>query len=156
MRAPKYKSVTCLIGEGKRLVIVIDDIERSFDGERIFRTLQLAHFAKCIDNVQVVFLCDKDVVLKARPSHFGNPSQDATEYIEKFVEREVVVPSPRPPELRQLFFKLMSSQNQLPGFDFSEDDLSDEILSAIATPRGVIRLFNEYAAFRVNTEGDIE
>jgi len=155
---PETQIGNLLKREGKRLVLVIDDVERSFNAERIFRTLQLAHFAKGIDNVQVVFLCDKDVVLKARPQHFGGLSQDSAEYLEKFVEREVVVPSPRPQELRQLFSGLMDvqQQHQRPGFDFSESDLPDGMLSAVATPRGVIRLFNEFAAFRINAERNEE
>lgn len=150
---PEVQVQELLTRERKRLVIVIDDVERSFDAERIFRTLQLAHYAKNIKNVQVVFLCDKDVVLKARPAHFGDPAQDATEYLEKFVEREVSVPSPRPPELRQHFATLMEAHRDKPGFDFSEDDLPEDMLNAIGTPRGIIRLFNEFAAFRVNLEG---
>lgn len=150
---PEAQIENLLTRERKRLVIVIDDVERSFYAERIFRTLQLAHYAKNIKNVQVVFLCDKDVVLKARPAHFGDPAQDATEYLEKFVEREVSVPSPRPPELRQHFTALMEAHRDKPGFDFSEHDLPEDMLNAIGTPRGIIRLFNEFAAFRVNLEG---
>jgi len=154
---PEVAIQELLTRERKRLVIVIDDVERSFDAERIFRTLQLAHYAKNIKNVQVVFLCDKDVILKARPAHFGDPAQDATEYLEKFVEREVAVPSPRPPELRQHFTTLMEAHRDKSGFDFSEDDLPEDMLNAIGTPRGIIRLFNEFAAFRVNLEeGDNE
>jgi hypothetical protein len=150
---PEVQIPELLTRERKRLVIVIDDVERSFDAERIFRTLQLAHYAKNIKNVQVVFLCDKDVVLKARPAHFGDPSQDATEYLEKFIGREVSVPSPRPPELRQHFTALMEVHRDMPGFDFNEDDLPEDMLNALGTPRGIIRLFNEFAAFRVNLEG---
>lgn len=149
---PEMQIGNLLKREGKRLVVVIDDVERSFSAERIFRALQLAHFAKGIENVQVVFVCDKDVVLKARPPHFGNPAQDATEYLEKFVEREVVVPGPRPPELRQLFSNLMQRQQGRQGFDFTESDLPDDMLDAIATPRAIIRLYNEFAAFRVNVD----
>jgi len=150
--SPEVQIGNLLKREGKRLVVVIDDVERSFSAERIFRALQLAHFAKGIENVQVVFVCDKDVVLKARPSHFGDPAQDATEYLEKFVEREVVVPGPRPPELRQLFSNLMQTQQGRQGFDFTENDLPDDMLDAVATPRAIIRLYNEFAAFRVNVD----
>ncbi len=150
---PEAQIQELLTRERKRLVIAIDDVERSFDAERIFRTLQLAHYAKNMKNVQVVFLCDKDVVLRARPDHFGDPTQDATEYLEKFVEREVSVPSPQPPELRRHFAALMEAHRDKPGFDFSDDDLPEEMLTAIGTPRGIIRLFNEFAAFRVNLEG---
>jgi hypothetical protein len=149
---PEMQIGNLLKREGKRLVVVIDDVERSFSAERIFRALQLAHFAKGIENVQVVFVCDKDVVLKARPPHFGDPAQDATEYLEKFVEREVVVPGPRPPELRQLFSNLMQRQQGRQGFDFTENDLPDDMLDAVATPRAIIRLYNEFAAFRVNVD----
>lgn len=151
---PEEQVQELLARERKRLVIVIDDVERSFDAERIFRTLQLAHYAKSIKNVQVVFLCDKDVVLKARPAHFGTPAQDATEYLEKFVEREVAIPSPRSLELRQHFAALMEMHRDKPGFDFTNDDLPEDMLDAIGTPRGIIRLFNEFAAFRANLEGD--
>lgn len=150
---PETQIEELLDRERKRLVVVIDDVERSFDAERIFRTLQLAHYAKNIQNVQVVFLCDKDVVLKARPAHFTDASQDATEYLEKFVEREVTVPSPRPSELHQHFATLMKAHQDKPGFDFSEEDLPEGMLEAIGTPRAIIRLFNEFAAFRVNLEG---
>jgi predicted KAP-like P-loop ATPase len=136
--------------EGRRLVIVIDDVERSFNPEQIFRTLQLAHFAKNIDNVQVVFLYEKDVVLKACPAHLVGASQ--TEYLEKFVEVEVFVPSPRPSELRQLFTSFMGIHRNREGFDFTESDLSDEMLYAVNTPRLVKLLANEFVAFRFNLE----
>ncbi len=142
-----------LTRECKRLVIVIDDVERSSNTERMFRTLQLAHYAKKINNVQVVFLWDKDVVLNARPAHFQVTPQGATEYLEKFMGREVTVPSPRTSELRQHFTVLMEAHKDKPGFDFSEGDLPEDMLSAIGTPRGIINLFNEFATFRVNLEG---
>lgn len=147
---PENQIKDLLDQEGRRLVIVIDDVERSFNPEQIFRTLQLAHFAKNIHNVQVVFLYEKDVVLKACPAHLVGSSQ--TEYLEKFVEVEVFVPSPRPAELRQLFTSFMSIHRNRAGFDFTEDDLPDEMLYAVNTPRLVKLLANEFVAFRLNLE----
>jgi len=149
--APEVQIEKLLKREGKRLVIVIDDVERSFNAERIFRTLQLAHFAQGIDGVQVVFLFDKDAVLAARPKHFSNQLLGTTEYLEKFVGLEIVVPSPRPAELRQLFSRLVSSRMSSQGFDdFTEKDLSDEMLAAIGTPRATIGLFGELENFQGN------
>lgn len=141
--------------EGRRLVVMIDDVERSFDQERIFRTLQLAHFAKSIDNVQIIFLCDKDVIMKARPPHFSSQRKDATEYLEKFIEREVTVPTPRNSELRELFALLMESHSDV-HLNFENDDLPNEMLDAVGTPRGIIRLYNELATFRINLDGGNE
>lgn len=152
LKMPEIQIRDLLEQEHKRLVVVIDDVERSYDAERIFRTLQLSLFTKNIKNAQVIFLCDKEVVLSARPQHFNNLSQDATEYLEKFVEREVVVPNPRPSELRQMFRSLMESPPNHTSFEFDDDDLTDDMLSAIGTPRGVIRIYNEFAAFRLNQE----
>lgn len=149
---PENQIEALLAREGKRLVIVIDDVERSFNPEQIFRTLQLAHFAKNINNVQVVFLYEKDIVLHACPKHHASTPQAAAEYLEKFVEVEVFVPSPRPSELRQLFSSFMGIHRNRVGYDFTEDDLPDEMLFAINTPRRVKLLANEFVAFRVNLE----
>ncbi len=150
VEGPESQINDLLNREGKRLVIVIDDVERSFDPERIFRTLQIANFAKTIENLQVIFLCEKDVILNARPAHFGG-IRDITDYLEKFIEREVNVPTPRPQELRQHFGQLVD-RHPIIQSNFDTTDLSDELLSALGTPRSVLRLFNEYAAFYANQE----
>ena len=155
-KSPEVQIKSLLKSESKRLIVLIDDVERSFDAERIFRTLQLSLITKNITNVQVIFLFDKEVVLSARPTHFSEISQSASEYLEKFVEREVFIPSPRPTELRQLLGSLMDRQHDDIVFDIDDNDISNEMLNTIATPRGVIRLFNEFAAFRVNSAGGDE
>lgn len=153
VESPDVQIQKLLERERKRLVIVVDDVERSYSEEAIFRTLQLAHYVKNKKNIQVVFLYDKEIVLKAIPEHLRGLSHDGTEYLEKFVEREVVVPSPQPSELRKHFTALMEVYRDEPGFDFSDDDLPEDMLNAVGTPRGIIRLFNEFAAFRVNLDG---
>jgi hypothetical protein len=144
---PEIQIREVLEREGRRLIIVIDDVERSFSSERIFRTLQLAHFSKNIPNVQVIFLCEKSVLQKAKPAHFE------ANYLEKFVEKEIFIPNPRPAELREHFQNLA---NTIGENSFNEGDLSDDMLRAVGTPRGVLRLFNEYALFRVNIERNEE
>jgi hypothetical protein len=151
-KSPEMQIKELLADERRRLVIVIDDVERSFSPEQIFRTLQLSHFAKGIDNVQVVFLYEKDIILKACPEHHAGSLQTAAEYLEKFVQVEVFVPSPRPSELRQLFFSFMGIHIDRLGFNFTEDDLSDEMLQAINTPRRVKLLATEFVTFRMNLE----
>jgi predicted KAP-like P-loop ATPase len=153
-KGPEEQIPEVLERECRRLVVVIDDVERSYKTEHIFRTLQLALIAKNIENVQVVFLYEKERIIKAGPDHLADSSGTGSTYLEKFIEREVFVPTPRPSELRQLFLAYMGAYQGSLGLNFDEEDLPDYMLNAIATPRSVIRLFNEFAAFRINTEGE--
>jgi hypothetical protein len=149
---PEQQIGNLLKNEGKRLVVVIDNVERSYDPERIFRTLQLVHFAQGISDVQVVLLCELETIFRARPKHFGDNSKDASEYLEKFAGKIVTVPSPRPAELRGYLTDLLNKHSAT--FDVDENTLPNEMLDTIKTPRGMIRIFNEVIGFRANVEED--
>lgn len=128
--------------EGRRLIVVLDDIERQYDAERTYRALQLVHHAKTMgkNNVQVLCIFEKATLLRAAPLHV--PSSE--EYLEKFSEIEISISPPNETSLRTHLEELIndpSHSKHLPSdFDLN---LSPASVRDIKSHRGVVRAFNE-------------
>lgn len=141
--------------EGKRLVIVLDDIERQYDSERAFRALQLVHHAKTMgeSNVQVLCIFERDALLNAVPPHV--PS--GQEYLEKFSEIEISLPPPTYTSLKMQLDQLIDSEayGKLLPKDFSLE-INNAIVKDIKSHRGVIRAFNELLLEFYNTKRRIQ
>jgi hypothetical protein len=141
-----------LAREGKRLVIVMDDIERQYGRARTYRALQLVHHAKTMgdDNVQVVSIFEKDTLLRAAPLHMISPQ----EYLEKFSEIEINISPSSESSLKGHLNGLLSDPTYAPRLprDFNLE-LSPVSIRDLKSHRGVIRAFNELILEFTRTEG---
>lgn len=130
-----------LAREGKRMVVVMDDIERQYERERTYRALQLVHHAKAISSrLQVISIFEKETLLRAAPLHVK--SREA--YLEKFSEIEINIPNAEVSWLRSQLEELMNSpdyESYLP--EDVELDISPATMKDVGSHRGVIRAFNE-------------
>ena len=130
-----------LTREGKRMVVVMDDIERQYERERTYRALQLVHHAKAISSrLQVINIFEKETLLRAAPLHVK--SREA--YLEKFSEIEINIPNAEISWLRSQLEELMSNpdySSYLP--EDVELNISPAIMKDVSSHRGVIRAFNE-------------
>lgn len=128
--------------EGKRLIIVLDDVERQYDKERTYRALQLVHHAKTMgkDNVQVLCVFEKSTLLNAAPDHMSSRE----EYLEKFSEIEINVAPPEEFALRAHLEELLDDPKYAMYFPGDFDmKLSAASIRDIKSHRGIIRAFNE-------------
>lgn len=128
--------------EGRRLVVVLDDVERQYDRERTYRSLQLVHHAKYMgsENLQIVSIYEKAALLNAAPDHV--PSKE--EFLEKFSEIEINVPPPDESSLRPHLESLLKNENiqaNLPS-DFKLN-LDERSVRNIKSHRGIVRAFNQ-------------
>ncbi len=79
----------------KRLLVVIDDIERLYEDAHITRTLQLAQYMKGdIKNSAILFLTDIQQIEAAIPKRLNGPS-----YLQKFFDTTVVISPPSRAEM---------------------------------------------------------
>lgn len=127
--------------ENRRLIVVVDDIERHYSNERIFRTLQLVHHAKSIHNSSIQILCiyEKDAIMNAAPQH---TSSSAT-FLEKFTEMDIAVLPPGGRELQTQIENYLKKYRDILKIDPSFSLTSYEgNIGTIGSYRSVIRIFN--------------
>ena len=138
--SPEEYITNVLEREGKELIVIIDDVERMYSKVHIQRTIQLAHFLKNSGRVKYVFIADKLKLMQAVPDHH---SDSRALYLEKFIEYELYVPTPKVPDLVRFLDKLLSSKTKLLHIDFTLEGLNP-ILRDASTYRGVLKTFNQF------------
>lgn len=131
--SPEERIRKILERENKHLLILIDDVERSYDSRILYRSLQLAQHARDMRHVQIITIFEKSAVMRARPKH----AIPAESYMEKFFEVEVNVSNSGEDELEDFMKKHDKSPSILPNY------ISDRLLRSLQTHRGAIRVMNE-------------
>jgi predicted KAP-like P-loop ATPase len=78
----------------KKIVILIDDLERVSNKKVINRTLQLVHHLKRVGITKVTFITmfERNSVINSLPSHIESTEKDY--FIEKFFDIEIILPDP--------------------------------------------------------------
>jgi hypothetical protein len=126
--------------EERRIVLLIDDVERMFESEHIFRTLQLAHFLKTSKRIMYIFVAEKEKLLASTPDRYKD---EAGIFLEKFIEHEIYMPLPQRDELRAFLNQLLEEKRAFIPLDFTLS-VSNELIEDAATYRGVLRTFNKF------------
>ena len=132
---------TTLERSGKKLLVIIDNVERIYKPELIHRALQVSQFLRNTDRCTYVFLSDKSKLYLTTPEHFNGSSD---EYLEKFIEIEI--------HLRNCSIETLAAfiNDTLRNRMFmGKIKLNTEILEAISTHRGAIKTCNQ---FRLNMD----
>lgn len=125
------------------LVIVMDDIERHYDPSRIYRALELVHYARRLgrSRVQTLLIYEESIIRKAAPAHVDR----VEEYLEKFSELNLHVSPSQAVDLRS-FIKQIVDKYTI--FDVKQSEktlleaLNESSIRALGTHRGIIRTFN--------------
>jgi hypothetical protein len=137
---PEQYIANVLRREARQLIVAVDNVERMYESDRVYRTLQLAHFLKQSKDVTYIFVAEKERLLKCVPPHHEGHS---TEYIEKFIEYELYVPSPQMNDLRAYLNGLFTEKDEYIPKDFSIET-SNNLIEDSATYRGILRTFNQF------------
>ena len=126
-----------LKGENLRVVVVVDDLERTSDKAIINRALQLVHHLRRrnIKGVRVIAAFEREAIIDALPSHIQGHGRLA--FIEKFFDIEVSLLDPRPDDIRGQLIDSIPEQ-------LAPSYISQSLLSDLRSHRAVIRLANEY------------
>jgi hypothetical protein len=130
--SPEKRISRLLIKENKRVIVFIDDTERIYDPKIVNRTLQLCHYSKEIANSQVIMAFERRAIMACRPSHVSN----SAEYLEKFFEIEVAIPSGDTASLEAYLLSILPEE-------YRPEQISKLLVKDIRTHRGSIRLANE-------------
>ncbi len=85
----------------KRLVIIIDDIDRLEDKDRILELLKIVVFSAGLENTIFILSFDNDLVAKCISGNI----KDGNKYLEKFVQKPIHLPIPYQPNLDSFLFK---------------------------------------------------
>jgi len=126
---------------GKRILIVIDDIDRLSPSETI-AIFRLIKTLGRLPNVMYLLAYDRNLVEKVVEEKYLSGE---SHYLDKIIQASFDVPSPQQPDLDRAMFDMI---NQL-GADISDDEeqnfmisYSETIARYVKTPRDVIRLGN--------------
>lgn len=122
----------------KRLLVIIDDIERLYEDSHITRTLQLAQYLKSdITNSAIVFLTDIAQIESAIPERLNG-----SVYLQKFFDTTIIVAPPTRTEMlafMNLFLKKLSI-----GIDIKlEEDI--QLSRLMRNVRGIKRVLSMFA-----------
>jgi len=128
--------------ESLRLIVAIDNVERTYEPDRVYRTLQLAHYLKFAKNVTYIFISEKEKLLECVPPHHKKNSKD---YLEKFIEYELYTPTPKQKDLRDYLNGLLLQKKSFIPKDF-QLPLPNSLIEDTGSYRGILRTFNQFVA----------
>ena len=152
----KEKIADALKKQGKRIVVIIDDIDRLTADEirQLFRVIKaVADFP----NVVYLLAFDKEVVIKALEEMQGMPGEA---YLEKIVQVPFELPLPDKTSLRGLLFErldaiLVNTPNELFDQTYWGNVYLEGIDHFITTPRDIVRLANTLSVTYPAVEGEV-
>ena len=138
-----------LVESGKRVVILIDDIDR-LDRTEIHAVLKLVKLSASFSNTAYVLAFDDDVVAASLGERYGAGSADAgRQFLEKIIQVPLHLPDAEDVDLRSMCFEGVDEVISENALDLGEDDaeafarhFTEGILPALHTPRQVKRYIN--------------
>ena len=147
INALKQSIAETLRKQGKRIVIVIDDIDR-LTPEEIRQFFRVIKAVADFPNVLYLLAFDREMVVKALTEKQDLPGD---QYLEKIVQVPIDLPLPDRSHLRDMLFSELDLVLQGTPADLFDQDYWREVYLGgidpfITTPRDVVRLVN---AFRV-------
>ena len=134
----------------KRIIVLIDDIDRLDKGETqlLFRVIK-----GCADfpNVSYILAYDDAMVAKAIGERYGDGDEESgRKFLEKIVQVPIGLPAPAREDLRKLFFEQLNIVGGLTGLELTEGQgrefvtaIDPVIGTRLTTPRDAKRLRNE-------------
>lgn len=122
----------------KRLLVVIDDVERIYEDEHITRTLQLAQYMKGdIKNSAIIFLTDIHQIETAIPKRLNGSS-----YLQKFFDTTVIISPPSRAEMLKFMNHFLKKLDFKTDVQLSEDVQLSMLMRNV---RGVKRVLSMLA-----------
>lgn len=152
----KEKIAKSLIEKNKRILVIIDDIDRlnSEEVRQIFRVIKaVADFP----NITYLVAFDKRVAIKALKKTQGISGED---YLEKIVQVPFELPIPNKYSLRNLFLEKLDqiigeTSEELFDNDYWSKVYLRGIESFIDTPRDIVRLINTLSVTYPSIKGEV-
>ena len=108
---------------GKRILIMIDDIDRLDDGE-IATVFKLVKLAADFDHTAYILAFDQQVVAKALAKRYSDTDSSGTSFIEKIVQVPLELPPADPSELQTMTLQAMTAVLTLAGIELDDADVN--------------------------------
>lgn len=145
----KRKLSELLRNEKKRIVVIIDDIDR-LDDEEIYNLFKMVKLTGELPYVSYVLSFDIDVVSAAISKRYGNgKSNYGYQYIEKIVQLPVRLPKIRFSDMQSYTFDLIKASIKASSVVFDEDEFSrfynlfsKYFMDKILVPRNAVQVAN--------------
>ena len=120
----KKKTLEKLLKDAdKRILIMIDDIDRLDDGE-IATVFKLVKLAADFDHTAYILAFDQQVVAKALAKRYSGTGSSGTSFIEKVVQVPLELPPADPSELQSMTLKAMTEVLTLAEIKLDDEDAS--------------------------------
>lgn len=137
-----------LLSSKKRVVVIIDDIDR-LDSEEIHQVFKLAKNAGRFSNVSYLLAFDQNVVAKALAQRYPEEPEIGSNFVDKIVQLPLFVPPVDSDVLSQFVIDEINSAASRHKVDNSTDDVSrfgaeyqSLLINQFTTPRRAIRYIN--------------
>lgn len=122
----------------KKLLVIIDDIERLYEDEHITRTLQLAQYLKGdIENSVIIFLTDMQQIESAIPTRLNGAS-----YLQKFFDTTVVISPPTEKEMLNFMNLYLSRLDLDIDVQLKEDVRLSRLMRNVRGVKRVLSMFS--------------
>jgi predicted KAP-like P-loop ATPase len=155
LESAKRELADALIKSNKRIIIVIDDLDRLTPSE-MRAMFSLVKGLGDLPNILYLLSFDRRVVAK---SLTNGPEPIEEEFLEKIVQVQLKLPPPWQPEIRNLFFKRL---NHIICEAVPQDErrwrqcFFDSVAPYIESPRDVARFANTFQVIWPNVIGDVD
>jgi len=145
----KRKALEKLLKDaGKRILIMIDDIDRLDDGE-IATVFKLVKLAADFDHTAYILAFDQQVVAKALAKRYSDTDSSGTSFIEKIVQVPLELPPADPSQLQTMMLQAMTAVLTLTGIELDDTEMNRFLTGFgrhlgpyIGTPRMAKRVAN--------------
>ena len=140
--------------EGKRILVIIDDVDRlpADEARQIFR---LVKSVADLPNMIYLLVFDREIASRAleRPAHAEGP-----EWLEKIVQASFDLPPIHPVDLQHLFFEGLTQIHDGRTLDHTRwgNVFFDAVNPWLRTPRDVTRLLNALTVSWPAVEGEVD
>lgn len=136
---------------GKRVVVIIDDLDR-LDDREIRSMFRLIRLAAPFDRLTYLVACDETVVARALGAMQGSSYETGLAYLEKIVQVPLHIPPASEPALTELALEGLDAILVAAGITYTDDEAReiggryrDGLAPAFRTPRSIKRLHNALA-----------
>lgn len=133
---------------GKRILVMIDDIDRLDDGE-IATVFKLVKLAADFAHTAYILAFDQQVVARALAKRYSDTDSSGTSFIEKIVQVPLELPPADPSELQTMTLQAMTAVLTLAGIELDDADknrfstgFNRHLGPYIGTPRTAKRVVN--------------
>lgn len=137
-----------LLESNKRIIVIIDDIDR-LDSEEIHLVFKLVKNVAHFNNISYLLAFDQNVVAKALADRYPDEPEIGGNFVEKIVQLPLVVPPVDPEVLSQFIIDQINAIAQKHKLNLSEEDVqrfqskySSLLRHQFTTPRKAIRYLN--------------